>query len=120
MTRVRAIKDNILCTDADFGDQVTNSGIVIKSNIEKSQGIASRWFKVFEVGPDVVGLTPGEWVLVEYGRWTDGFDMQDDRLPEGKAKVWKVDPKGCLATSEEKPDTFYYNSDTITAERMYR
>jgi hypothetical protein len=118
--KIRALGENIICINADFGDQVTQSGLVIKSNIDQSQGITSRWFEVFEVGPDITWLTPGEWVLVEYGRWTPHFELEDDRLPGGKTKAWKVDPKGCLATAEQKPETFYYNSDVVTADKLVR
>jgi hypothetical protein len=107
--QIRAINDNIICTNADFGDQVTSAGLIIKSNLEKSQGITPRWFRVFEVGPDIQGLLPGEWVLVEYGRWTEAFELSDDRT-DSPTRFWKVDPKACLATSDEKPQTFYYNS----------
>jgi len=117
---LRAINDNILCTEADFGDQVTEAGLIIKSNVEKSQGITARWFKVFEVGPEIDWLTPGEWVLVEYGRWSEALKVDDERLPEGQNEIWKVDPKCCLATSAEKPETFYYNSNVVTAERKFR
>ena len=30
--------------------------------------------------------------------------MPDERLQDGQ-RVWKLDPKGCLATADEKPDT---------------
>ena len=35
MTKIRAYKDNILCTDADFGDQTTEAGIILKSTLGK-------------------------------------------------------------------------------------
>jgi len=107
MAKITAYSDNILCTDGDFGDQTTQAGIIIKSTIGKVDGAVPRWFKVFEVGPDVTDLTPGQWVYVEYGRWTEGMSLTDDRFDtEGNvSKVWKVDPKGCLAIADEKPDT---------------
>jgi len=122
MPTLRAIKDNVLCTDADFGDQVTEAGIVIKSNIEKSQGITSRWFKLLDVGPNCwkelkEGVQQNKWVLVEYGRWTDGVVVDDDRLPEGKGKIWRVEQKSCLAVADSKPNDIYYNTDVVTAEQ---
>jgi hypothetical protein len=102
MARVRPLKDNIFCTDGDFGESVTNAGIIIQKTIGKEEGIVPRWFKVFEVGPDIDFLKAGQWVLVEYGRWTEGLKVKDERL-ETDEKIWKVDPKGCLAVSDEKP-----------------
>ncbi len=101
--RIRAYSDNILCTEADFGDQTTQSGIIIKSTMGKEEGVVPRWFKVFEVGPKIDWLQPGEWVYVEFGRWTEGFTAKDDRLEEGQ-KLWKVDPSGCMAVSPDGPE----------------
>lgn len=102
MARINPIGDNILCTDGDFGDQTTRAGLIIKSTIGKEEGVVPRWFKVFAVGPDIKWLEPGQWVYVEFGRWTEGFTIKDDRLEEGQ-KIWKIDPKGCLGVSYEKP-----------------
>ena len=102
MTKIRAYKDNILCTDADFGDQTTEAGIILKSTLGKEEGIMPRWFKAFEVGPDIDWVKPGQWLYVEYGRWTEGFAVKDDRLEEGK-KLWKVDPDACMMISDEDP-----------------
>lgn len=115
MTKIRAYKDNILCINGDFGEQTTESGIIVKSTIGTDEGITPRWFQVFEVGPDIDWLTPGQWVYVEYGRWTEGFKIKDDRLEEG-TKIWKVDPQGCLATSEEAPKG-HINIGSLTTMR---
>jgi hypothetical protein len=117
--KVRALGKHIICINADFGDQVTPAGLILKSNIEQSQGITSRWFQVFTVGPKITWLKPCDWVLVEYGRWTTQFILEDDRLP-CSTPAWKIDPEGCLAISEQKPDTIYYNSNVVTAEKLTR
>ena len=57
---ISLIRDNIVCAEADFGDQTTNAGIIIKSNIKESQGITSRWMQVHKVGPDVDFVSVGE------------------------------------------------------------
>lgn len=103
MARVRPLKDNIFCTDGDFGEQTTQAGIIIQKTIGKEEGIVPRWFKIFAVGPDIDFLEPGQWVLVEYGRWTEGLKVKDDRLDVDE-KIWKVDPKGCLAVADERPN----------------
>lgn len=122
MARIRAIRDNILCINADFGDYVSEAGLIIKSNIKDSQGITPRWMQVFELGSEIDWLQTGQWVLVEYGRWTESIEMQDDRFDtdDNKMDVWKVDPKGCLAVADEKPNTFNYNSDVIASEKKSR
>jgi len=104
MARIKPLNDNILCTDGDFGEQVTSAGIIVQKTIGKEEGVVPRWFKVLEVGPDIDWLEQGKWVLVAYGRWTEGFKVKDDRLASDE-KIWKVEPAGCLATADEKPDT---------------
>jgi hypothetical protein len=120
--KVKARTDNILCTDGDFGDQVTQSGIIIQKTIGKSEGIVPRWFRVFEVGPDVDWVEPGQWVLVEYGRWTEAMDVHDERFStEGNiGKLWKVEPKSCMAVSDEKPETLNLTDSTVTAQKLTR
>ena len=110
--KLRAIRDNILCTDGDFGDKVTASGLIVQSSIGKSEGIVPRWFRVFEVGEDIDWLQPGQWVYVEYGRWTEALEVEDERFD----KIWKIDPKACLLVSDTEPDnTVVFNTDAVSA-----
>lgn len=116
--KIRAINDNILCTDGDFEDHITQSGLLIKNNIGNADGITPRWFRLFECGPNVhedISSRIGWWVLVAYGRWTEGVEIEDERLPEGKAKVWKVEPESCLALAETRQDAINFNSEAVTA-----
>jgi co-chaperonin GroES (HSP10) len=104
-----ATQDNIVCTDADLGDQTTSAGIIIKSNVKESQGITSRWMRVHKVGPEQELVSPDQWVLVEYGRWTEGFAI------DGHDECYRVDPLGLLAVSDEKPETGLYYNDNVVA-----
>jgi hypothetical protein len=116
--KLRAIRDNILCTDGDFGDKVTASGLIVQSTIGKSEGIVPRWFRVFEVGEDIKWLQSGQWVYVEYGRWTEALEVEDERFdtPNNKKKIWKIDPKACLLVSDIEPDnTVVFNTDAVSA-----
>ena len=46
-----------------------------------------------------------EPVQVATARWL--------RFPDGKTKVWKIDPEGCLAVSDEQPaQQLNYNKST--------
>ena len=101
--------DNIVCADADLGDQTTSAGIIIKSNVKESQGITSRWMRVHKVGPEQELVSPDQWVLVEYGRWTEGFAVDDID------QCYRVDPLGLLAVSDDKPDTGLYYNDNVVA-----
>ena len=114
MAKLRAIKDTILAINGDFEDHVTESGIIVKSTAGKNEGITPRWFKVLEVGDDSLYLvSEGQWIYVEYGRWTEALELSDDRIEGGKGNVWRIDPVGCLAVSDEAPaNTFQFNKDT--------
>lgn len=114
MTRLRAIKDVILAINGDFEDYVSDAGIVIKSTAGKNEGITPRWFQVLDVGVDSQYLvSEGQWIYVEYGRWSESLDLSDDRIEGGKGNVWRIDPVGCLAVSDEvPPNAFQYNKDT--------
>ena len=105
MPTIRAIGDNILCVDANFGEQTTSSGIIVQKTIGKDEGIHPRWFKVHAVGPEINWCQQGDWLYVEYGRWTEGMDMVDDSFDteHNTKKVWKVDPEACMLISKEEP-----------------
>jgi len=124
--KARAIADHLLCTDGDFGDQTYGeSGIILKDNSKLAQGQVSRWFKVFSKGEQLAEkydeIEEGKWVYVQYGRWTPGFMLEDERFPDGKKKCWKIDPTGVMATADEKPaGHLNYKSDAIIAERLTR
>lgn len=114
MAKLRAIRDTILAINGDFKDHVTESGIIVKSTAGKNEGITPRWFQVLEVGEDSQYLvSEGQWIYVEYGRWTEALELSDDRIEGGKGDVWRIDPAGCLAVSDEAPEnTFQFNKDT--------
>jgi hypothetical protein len=101
--KIRAYKDNILCINGDFGEKKTRAGIILKSTIGTDEGISPRWFQVFETGPEVTTVKSGDWVYVEYGQWTEGTRMEDDRLEEGQ-RVWKVNPEAMMLVSDDLPD----------------
>jgi hypothetical protein len=114
--KIRAYKDNILCINGDFGDKTTRAGIIVKSTIGSDEGIAPRWFQVFEVGPDVTTVQAGQWVYVEYGQWTEGVRMEDDRLDE-KQLVWKINPVAMMLVTDEQPNEHATNLGNLTTFR---
>lgn len=116
MAKLRAINDVILGINGEFGDHVTEAGIIVKSTSGKNEGITPRWFEILDVGPEIDWVQPGQWVYVEYGRWSEALTLKDDRLPEGKGDIWRIDSKGCMLVSDERPDNqFNYNTDTAFA-----
>lgn len=98
--KIRAIHDDVLVCDMDFGEVRLNSGIILRSDDGKSHGIKPRWGRVYKVGPKQKDVKEGQWILVEHGRWTRKIKIDDG---EGEKEIQKVDVDCILAVSDEAP-----------------
>jgi co-chaperonin GroES (HSP10) len=97
--KVTPIRDHVLITNMSFEEQRTNWGLVIQSDDGKSEGIKPRWGKVWAVGPAQTDIKVGEWILVEHGRWTRGFDIESE---DGTTTtVRRVDVHGIIMTADQ-------------------
>lgn len=119
--KMRPLHDTVICTDGDFGESVTAGGIIVQKTIGKTEGVTARWFQVYAVGPDVKFVEPGDWVLVEYGRWTEGFrgGYVVDDLEDGTT-MWKVEYQSILAKTADKVKPHTANvagRDIVTAAK---
>jgi co-chaperonin GroES (HSP10) len=112
-SKLRPIRNNIVIVDMDFGAQVTKGGIVLPSDDGKSEGVKSRWGRVYSVGPEQIDVKVGEWILLEHGRWSRGFTVLDD---DGNDMIIRrADPNGILMVTDEKPDQIIHGAhSTIT------
>jgi co-chaperonin GroES (HSP10) len=99
-SRLRPIQAHILVRDMNFGEQITNSGIILQSDNGKAHGVHPRWAKVYAVGSEQKDVSIGQWVLIEHGRWTRGIKIEDD---EGEKIIRKIDTKCMLMVSDEAP-----------------
>ena len=113
--QVRAIRDHVIVTDMDFGEMVTNGGIVIQSDNAKAHGIKPRWGRVYKVGPEQTDVKVGQWVLVEHGRWTRKFTINDG---EGTKDIQRIDVPAMLAVADEKPNDFYIGAEINNGDSM--
>jgi co-chaperonin GroES (HSP10) len=105
---IRAIQDDVIVVDMDMGDQITASGIVIKSDDGKAHGVKPRWCRVYKVGPKQHLVREGEWILVEHGRWTRKIKIDDG---EGIKEIQKVEIKSILASSDVRPTDVYLGKE---------
>jgi co-chaperonin GroES (HSP10) len=97
-----AIGNRVIVTDMHFGEQTTKSGIVLTDDDGQTRGIYPRWAKVYSTGPDNKDpYEPGHWILVEHGRWTRAFRLDDGN---GDNDYRMVETESILAYSEEKPE----------------
>ena len=112
-SKIRPIRKHILVRDMNFGEQKTASGIVLRSDDGKSEGVKPRWARVFAVGPEQTEVKVGEWVLLEHGRWTRGVEVEEDNGV--KFTIWRADPEGILASADEKPNDIELGKFTTAA-----
>ena len=111
---LRAIQDRIIVEELKTGETVTKTGNVIPDDDAIERGIRPRWGKVYRTGPLQHDVEPGQWVLVEHGRWTRGLQI---RTIDGEEKtVRMVDPEEVLLTSDERPaehDQYGIGANTV-------
>ena len=96
----KPIGEHIMVCDMTFDERITHGGIVLLDDDMKSSGIRPRWARIYKVGADNTDeeIVEGKWILISHGRWTRGFDIEDE---EGKKTLRKVDPDDILLISDE-------------------
>ena len=100
--QLRPLSRDILVHGMDMGEQVTASGIVITSDDGKAHGVKPRWAQVYKKGTDCdLDVEPGQWILIEHGRWTRKIKIDDG---DSVTEVQKVELSAVLAVSDEKPN----------------
>ena len=94
------IGDHTLVVNMEKGDKLTRGGIIVLDDNGKDRGIRPRWCQVWKVGPTQSDVKPGEWILVEHGRWTYGFEADTE---EGTLYVQRVDNSGIMLVTDDCP-----------------
>lgn len=108
--KIKALKGKVLVTDLERGSRIVN-GIIIPDDNGKSEGIRPRWGKVYSVGEDITDIVPGQWILIENGRWTRMLKVKEDNGTE--IQVWGVEwPKSVLLVSDTDPETQIFSQWT--------
>ena len=98
---LRAIQDRIVVEELKTGETITKTGIVIPDDDAIERGIRPRWGKVYRTGLLQHEVEPGQWVLVEHGRWTRGLKIC---TVDGEEKTIRmIDPEEILLISDERP-----------------
>jgi co-chaperonin GroES (HSP10) len=99
--KVNALKGKVLVTDLERGSRIVN-GIILPDDNGKSEGIRPRWGKVYSVGHDITDIVPGQWILIENGRWTRMLKVKDK---ETEIQLWGVEwPKSVMLVSDVDPE----------------
>jgi co-chaperonin GroES (HSP10) len=112
--KIIPIKDGVIISDMNFDEQKTASGIIIKSDDGKSEGVKPRWGKVWAVGPEQKDVKVGEWILVEHGRWTRSITVEDQDGNE--VVVRRVEVKSILLSADDKPTDISFGAHSSTEQ----
>lgn len=107
--KIRALNDDVIIYDMDFGEIKLSSGIILRSDDGKTHGIKPRWGKVYKVGPEQKDIREGQWILIEHGRWTRKIKINDG---DSEKEIQKVDIEAILAVSDERPNEDPYIGDS--------
>lgn len=102
---INPLADHILVHNMEQGDKLTKGGILIPDDNGKDRGIRPRWAQVYKVGSNVDYVEPGQWVLMEHGRWTFGIKMelQQEGGEVEEHYVQRIDTDAILLVTDENP-----------------
>jgi co-chaperonin GroES (HSP10) len=108
---VKPIRNRVIVSDMNFGEQQTSGGIIITSDDGKDRGIKPRWARVVVKGDQNNDpYNTGDWILVEHGRWTRGFEIEDDN---GNVTLMRtVEAESILGWQIETPQEVMFGSAT--------
>lgn len=106
---VTPIKDHVIVHNMDFEDQRTKSGIIVRSDNGKVEGIKPRWAQVWAIGPDQQDVKVGDWILIEHGRWTRGFKIKNENN-EQEVVIHRVDVEAILMIHDHKPEDITFGN----------
>lgn len=114
---INLLHDKVLVKYMEFGEQVTASGIIIQNDNGKSEGIKPRWAQVWAIGPEQTDVNVGDWVLIEHGRWTRGFEVQDQDGSTITVRMIELSAMLCLA--DERPNDVYIGESAPSTSESY-
>lgn len=107
--KVRPLSKDILVINMDMGEMRSAGGLIIQSDDGKAHGVKPRWAQVYKIGERCeIDVKPGQWILIEHGRWTRKIKIDDG---EGEKEFQKVEVSSILAVADEKPNDFYIGQE---------
>ena len=101
---VRPIHNRVIVKGMNFGEQTTAGGLIITSDDGKDRGIKPRWGQVVAKGnTNYDEYDVGDWILVEHGRWTRTFQVDQEGSGEYE-DMRTVEAESVLGWSKEQPE----------------
>jgi co-chaperonin GroES (HSP10) len=115
--KLTPLRNHVLVRDMDFSGRKLSSGILLLGDDGKTEGIRPRWARVYAIGPEQQDVKPGQWIMIEHGRWTRGLEVEIDGE---EFTLRRVDPACIIFVSDEEPDQDDTLSTAVYAERKDR
>lgn len=110
-SNIKPLYDRVLVRDMHFGDTTTNGGIIVLSDDGKDRGIKPRWAQVVRKGEkNDDPYKEGDWILVEHGRWTRGFDVDFGEETPVTCRI--VEAESVMLWDTEKPQDILFGDKT--------
>ena len=108
---VRPIQNRVIVSNMEFGEQTTAGGIIISSDDGKDRGIKPRWGLVVAKGNENNDpFDVGDWILIEHGRWTRGFEVE---MEDGTVETMRtVEAESILGWQSETPQDALFGNMT--------
>lgn len=103
MQEIIAVGDHVIFkfVEKNIGGRFVNeahSGLLISSE-DTYQTNLPRWGRVTHVGPDATDVKPDDFIMIEPGKWTTGFLVNEERF-------WKTDVSMIIAISDKPSQTY--------------
>lgn len=117
ITKIKALHDHVLVRDMNFGGRQLSSGIMLLGDDGKSNGIRPRWCKIYAVGEQQTMVSPGQWILVEHGRWTRGVEINIDGED---FTLRRIDVDAMMLVSDHEPTADDIISTAVDGEAKQR
>lgn len=117
ITKIKALQDHVLVRDMNFGGRQLSSGIMLLGDDGKSNGIRPRWCKIYAVGEHQTIVSPGQWILVEHGRWTRGVEINIDGED---FTLRRIDVDAMMLVSDHEPTADDIISTAVDGEAKQR
>ena len=115
--KLHPLRNHVIVTDMNFGGRTLSSGVILLGDHGQSNGIRPRWAKIYAVGPDQQDVKPGQWVLVEHGRWSRGVEVE---INGEHMTLRRADPECLMMVSDEEPSADDTISTAVDGERKER
>lgn len=117
MVKVTPLPGKVLVSEIEHGERKIGS-IVLTNDNGKSDGIRTRWAKVYAVGEGVTEIKKDEWILLEHGRWSREVKINEH---DGELTLHLVDyPNGVLVASDTKAFDTFAGESLVQAEKLRR